>query len=213
MIRIKAWPLGSMEPAMWQIEIPNSSISDTGVFQINHNFDTAAHDAYIDDVLISNPTMGQASAALTLRIANIDNPDIVVQGECHATGAMHFDGVQLSDGNISGTWAFGASNDCLRQDMDFTSVTATLRRVGQPSFAEAPIAECYWSESQNCRLIQTSASANCVGCQGLWQLESQHFLDLRFPYIFLEEPAGCEYLSPVRKDALMCDIIVNDTLP
>ena len=212
-VRVKTWPAGAAEPTNWQLSLANSSITAPGVLQLNHNFDTGTNQLEVDDVVIANPTMAQATSTLTFRIAHVDNPEIIVQGECHAYNAMHFSGAQLSDGNINGTWAFGGGNDCLRNDMDFTSVTGTLRRVGGPSFGEAPIAECYWSASQNCRLVQTSASAGCVGCQGAWQLETQHLLDLKLPYIFLEEPLGCEYVSPVRRDALQCDVITNDTLP
>ena len=182
---------------------------------MNHNYDSGPNDVIIDDVSVTNPSMGQGFAPLTLKIANVDNPDIVVQGECHAYNAMHFDGVKLQDGTDSGTIYFGAGNDCLRNDMDFSSATATLRRTtNSPSYAETPLGQCNYEEGkQNCRLVQVTSSAPCPNCNGPWQLESQHFLDLRFPYVFLQPPLGCEYISPVRRDAIQCDVISNMTNP
>lgn len=53
-VRVKAWPVGTVEPATWQIDISNdTSISGAGVFQINHNWSSGAHDLYIDDVEIA----------------------------------------------------------------------------------------------------------------------------------------------------------------
>lgn len=55
-IRVKVWPAGSTEPAGWQIDVPNdTTVTGTGVFQINHNFSDGPNTVFVDDLALSVP--------------------------------------------------------------------------------------------------------------------------------------------------------------
>jgi hypothetical protein len=54
-IRVKVWPAAKPEPASWQIDVPSdTSITGTGVLQINHNYSDGPNTVYIDDLSLAS---------------------------------------------------------------------------------------------------------------------------------------------------------------
>ncbi|MGH9040782.1 MAG: RHS repeat-associated core domain-containing protein, partial [Acidimicrobiia bacterium] len=54
-VKVKAWPVGTSEPGTWQINVTNTAVTGTGVFQINHNYSSGAHTVFVDDVSVKTP--------------------------------------------------------------------------------------------------------------------------------------------------------------
>ncbi len=53
-IRVKAWAAGSSEPSTWQIQVTDTSITGSGVFQVNHNWSSGTRSVYLDDLVLTD---------------------------------------------------------------------------------------------------------------------------------------------------------------
>lgn len=92
-IQAKVWSVGTTEPAGWSLEATDTSVTDPGVFQLNHNWSsssTGAHTVTVDDVIVDD-----------------EGPDFTAQAEWGLDNCLsHNQGVVATD-DLGIEWVCG----------------------------------------------------------------------------------------------------------
>ncbi|MGH9024234.1 MAG: RHS repeat-associated core domain-containing protein, partial [Acidimicrobiia bacterium] len=93
-VKAKVWPAGTPEPVAWSIEVTDTSVTGTGKLQLQHNWTSGARSVYVDDLVLTNPSLGRLTTyagAGTLAVTDANGEP----SYAHANG--HGDVVGTSD--------------------------------------------------------------------------------------------------------------------
>lgn len=71
----------------------------------------------------------------------------------------------------------------------------------------APREQCYRTSSKSCTIVGTLGVHHCEVCNGFWEVNSYHCVDVAAPYFFLPpESEKCRYGGTARVDVLICEL-------